>query len=53
VPQLTTVHLDLEDLGERAAILALDGSPQDRPRLVRVRGKVVLRDSTRRWQPAG
>jgi LacI family transcriptional regulator len=53
VPQLTTVHLDLEDLGERAAILALDGSPQDRPRLVRVRGTVVLRDSTRRWQPAG
>jgi LacI family transcriptional regulator len=48
VPQLTTVHLDLEDLGERAAALALDGNPGDRPRLVRVRGQVVLRDSTRR-----
>jgi LacI family transcriptional regulator len=48
VPQLTTVHLDLEDLGERAASLALDSTPEDRPQLVRVRGKVVLRDSTRR-----
>jgi LacI family transcriptional regulator len=47
VPHLTTVHLDLEDLGERAAGLALDSSPQNRPRLVRVRGKVVLRESTR------
>jgi LacI family transcriptional regulator len=47
VPQLTTVHLDLEDLGERAAALALDRSPEDRPQLVRARGKVVLRESTR------
>jgi LacI family transcriptional regulator len=47
VPQLTTVHLDLEDLGERAAALALDGSPEDRPQLVRARGRVVLRESTR------
>jgi LacI family transcriptional regulator len=48
VPPLTTVHLDLEELGERAAALALDSSPGDRPQLVRVRGKVVLRESTRR-----
>jgi ABC-type sugar transport system substrate-binding protein len=48
VPQLTTVHLDLEELGERAATLALDSSPENRPQLVRVRGTVVLRDSTRR-----
>ena len=47
VPQLTTVHLDLEDLGERAAALALDRSPEDPPQLVRARGKVVLRESTR------
>jgi LacI family transcriptional regulator len=48
VPQLTTVHLDLEDLGERAAALALDGAPEDPAQTVRVRGQVVLRDSTRR-----
>jgi LacI family transcriptional regulator len=48
VPSLTTVHLDLERLGERAAALALDGDPDDRARVVRVRGRVVLRDSTRR-----
>jgi LacI family transcriptional regulator len=48
VPRLTTVHLDLEELGERVAILTLDGSPESRPQLLRVRGSVVLRDSTRR-----
>jgi LacI family transcriptional regulator len=48
VPQLTTVHIDLEELGERAAALALDSRPEDPPQLVRVRGQVVLRDSTRR-----
>jgi LacI family transcriptional regulator len=47
VPQLTTVHLDLEELGERVAALALDSSPENRPQSIRVRGKVVLRDSTR------
>jgi LacI family transcriptional regulator len=47
VPQLTSVHLDLEDLGERVAALALDRNPEDRPQLVRVRGRVVLRGSTR------
>jgi LacI family transcriptional regulator len=48
VPRLTTVHLDLEELGERVAALALDSSPQSRPQVLRARGKVVLRDSTRR-----
>ena len=48
VPQLTTVHLNLEELGERAAALALAGAPEDRAQLIRVRGQVVLRDSTRR-----
>jgi len=47
VPRLTTVHLDLEDLGERAAALALDGS-HNRAHLIRVRGQVVQRESTRR-----
>jgi len=48
VPPLTTVHLDLEDVGERAAALALDSTPDGPPQLVRVRGTVMLRDSTRR-----
>ena len=48
VPRLTTVHLDLEELGERVAALALDSSPESRPQVLRTRGKVVLRDSTRR-----
>jgi LacI family transcriptional regulator, galactose operon repressor len=48
---LTTVQLDLEELGERVAMLALDARPDEPARLVRVRGKVVLRDSTAR--PAG
>jgi LacI family transcriptional regulator len=48
VPPLTTVHLELEELGERVAALALDSGSENRPRLVRVRGQVVLRESTRR-----
>jgi LacI family transcriptional regulator len=48
VPSLTTVGLPLEEMGERAAALALDTEPGERPRTVRVRGEVVLRDSTRR-----
>jgi LacI family transcriptional regulator len=47
VPPLSTVHLDLEELGEKAATLALDSRPDDPPRLIRVRGEVVLRESTR------
>ncbi|WP_308215906.1 LacI family DNA-binding transcriptional regulator [Pseudonocardia humida] len=48
VPSLTTVGLPLEEMGERAAALALDTEPGERPRTVRVRGEVVLRDSTSR-----
>jgi LacI family transcriptional regulator len=48
VPTLTTVHLDLQDIGSRAAALALDSDHDVPGRLVRVRGQVVLRDSTRR-----
>ncbi len=48
VPSLTTVHLDLQLVGARAAALALDSAPDDGVRLVRVQGPVVLRDSTRR-----
>jgi LacI family transcriptional regulator len=48
VPSLTTVRFELEELGERAAALALDASPEDPVRVVRVHGRVVLRESTRR-----
>jgi LacI family transcriptional regulator len=51
VPSLTTVGLPLEEMGERAAALALDAEPGDRPRTFRVRGEVVLRASTRRLSP--
>jgi LacI family transcriptional regulator len=45
-PALTTVRLPLEEMGERAAVLALDGDPSDQPRVVTVRGEVVEREST-------
>ncbi|MFD6948594.1 LacI family transcriptional regulator [Nocardiopsis sp. TSRI0078] len=45
-PALTTVRLPLEEMGERAAMLALDGEPEDRPRVITVRGEVVEREST-------
>ena len=48
VPPLTTVGLPLEEMGERAAALALDAEPGARPRTIRVRGEVLLRASTRR-----
>ncbi|HEY8339896.1 MAG TPA: LacI family DNA-binding transcriptional regulator [Egibacteraceae bacterium] len=43
-PALTTVRLPLVEMGERAASLALDG--EDGPTIVRVKGEVILRDST-------
>ncbi len=46
-PSLTTVHLDLEDIGERAVRLALSDQ-ESGPQTVRVGGSVVLRESTRR-----
>jgi len=48
VPGLTTVRLPLEAMGARAASLALEIDPPPRDRIVRVRGEVVLRESTRR-----
>ncbi len=48
VPSLTTVSLPLEEMGERAAALALDAEPGAPARTLRVRGEVVLRASTRR-----
>ncbi|WP_028649605.1 LacI family DNA-binding transcriptional regulator [Nocardiopsis sp. CNT312] len=45
-PALTTVRLPLEEMGRRAAALALDGEPAQEPRVVTVRGEVVERAST-------
>jgi LacI family transcriptional regulator len=46
VPPLTTVRLPLEQMGRQAARLALDARP-GKPRVVDVRGEVILRQSTR------
>ncbi|MET9020534.1 LacI family DNA-binding transcriptional regulator [Actinopolymorpha sp. NPDC004070] len=48
VPPLTTVRLPLEEMGVRAAELALELDAPEKDRLVRVRGEVVLRESTRK-----
>ncbi|MCZ2849377.1 LacI family DNA-binding transcriptional regulator [Modestobacter sp. VKM Ac-2978] len=48
VPSLTSVHLPLEEMGARAAQLALDTEPQTTSQAVKVHAEVVLRDSTRR-----
>ncbi|WP_026256959.1 LacI family DNA-binding transcriptional regulator [Actinopolymorpha alba] len=48
VPPLTTVRLPLEQMGERAAGLALELDVPEKDRLVRVRGEVVIRESTRK-----
>ncbi|MFA9431808.1 LacI family DNA-binding transcriptional regulator [Egicoccus sp. AB-alg2] len=45
-PALTTVALPLREMGRQAAQMALDPDPSG-PRLVRVRGEVILRDSTK------
>ena len=47
-PPLTTVRLQLEEMGARAARLALDPSPPGSPQVIRYPGEVVLRASTRR-----
>jgi LacI family transcriptional regulator len=47
VPRLTTVRLPLEQMGAQAAAMVLDPNPPDAPRVVRVHGEVVLRESTR------
>ncbi|PRY00859.1 LacI family DNA-binding transcriptional regulator [Allonocardiopsis opalescens] len=45
-PQLTTVRLPLERMGEQAARLALTDGPAKEPRVVHVEGDVVVRAST-------
>ncbi|MET0238092.1 MAG: LacI family DNA-binding transcriptional regulator [Kibdelosporangium sp.] len=45
-PSLTTVRLPLEDMGRMAASMVLDDRPVQRRRVVRVKGEVVIRDST-------
>jgi LacI family transcriptional regulator len=46
-PSLTTVQLPLAQMGADAVRMVLDDAPS-KPRVLRVRGKVVLRDSTAR-----
>ncbi|MCW2719513.1 MAG: galR [Pseudonocardia sp.] len=48
VPALTTVHLPLEQLGEEAMNLVLGDETRLEPRVKRVSGTVVLRESTAR-----
>jgi LacI family transcriptional regulator len=45
-PPLTTVSLPLEEMGARAAELALDSDPDGAPKVVPYRGEVILRAST-------
>jgi len=47
-PTLTTVRLPLEEMGARAAHMALSDHPIDEPRTVRIQAQVVLRESTRK-----
>ncbi|HST84716.1 MAG TPA: LacI family DNA-binding transcriptional regulator [Kineosporiaceae bacterium] len=49
-PALTTVRLPLVEMGERAGSMALDATPGQGPRLLRIRGEVALRESTRRMR---
>lgn len=48
VPPLTTVRLPLEEMGSAAAAMALAPDPGPAHRVVKMRGEVVLRASTRR-----
>jgi LacI family transcriptional regulator len=45
-PSLTTVRLPLEEMGVRAARMALVDGDGEGPRVARVRGEVILREST-------
>ena len=45
-PRLTTVRLPLELMGEMVGRLALDQEQDEAPRLLRVPGEVILREST-------
>jgi LacI family transcriptional regulator len=51
-PALTTVRLPLQEMGVRAAELVLDGG-RPTPRVIRVPGDVVLRESTRDLRSRG
>jgi LacI family transcriptional regulator len=46
-PSLSTVRLPLAEMGRLAASMALDDEPRERPRVARIAGEVVLRESTR------
>lgn len=50
-PPLTTVRLPLYRMGEMAAGLVLAETTVDRPRVMPVRGEVILRESTRLSAP--
>jgi LacI family transcriptional regulator len=45
-PRLTTVRLPLEAMGEMVGRLALDQGQDEAPRLLRIPGEVILREST-------
>lgn len=45
-PALTTVRLPLEDMGVRAAQMTFVDDESEAPRVARVRGEVILREST-------
>jgi LacI family transcriptional regulator len=47
-PSLTTVRLPLLDMGQLVCEMALNQQAGDTPRVVRVRGEVVMRESTSR-----
>jgi len=50
-PALTTVRLPLEEMGVRAARMTFVDDESEAPRIARVRGEVILRESTA--APAG
>ncbi|WP_205856021.1 substrate-binding domain-containing protein, partial [Phytoactinopolyspora endophytica] len=45
-PALTTVQMPLEKAGSLALVLALDATPDQPPRVHRLAGEVVVRQST-------
>jgi LacI family transcriptional regulator len=50
-PPLTTVRLPLTTMGEMAANLIFGDAPADLPRVLPIRGEVVLRESTNARTP--
>ena len=47
VPPLTTVGLPLEDMGVKALAMALEGGQRANPRIMRIKGEVIIRASTK------